>query len=331
MSINLGVSQVVVGEDSPVLDPLEGKLTKAFEDLTFEDKTLDLFFKEKLLARAIEDDVSLEYSSLGSAGKEIEYLNSKEGLQHASSTLLVPEKPVHVYKIQGLLFSGETSKLEHISSVDSNSAVSNDGELIASHDPDTTMGSLEELSEAIKTTDILTRSRLNEVNGHFFMFDVGDGIVRRAENMGLPLNRLDGIFITHWHSDHFMDLASIVSRSWLLGRSNELHLYGPDGTDNINQSIKGYLHLENKHRFPFHVPTPIPVHQRFQTALPSPPRWAATIAHTVPPGSGIPPPGQKQKPVRQFHWPVSLQRHARTMHRCNHPAKRRQRHFPWSQ
>ena len=90
------------------------------------------------------------------------------------------------------------------------------------------------------------------VNGHFFMFDVGDGVVRRAENMGLPLNRLDGIFITHWHSDHFMDLASMVSRTWLLGRHTDLHLYGPDGTDSINQSIKGYLHLENKHRVDHH-------------------------------------------------------------------------------
>ena len=92
------------------------------------------------------------------------------------------------------------------------------------------------------------------VNGHFFLFDVGDGIVRSAENMGLPLNKLEGIFITHWHSDHFMDLASMVSRSWLLGRSNPLHLYGPDGTDSINQSIKGYLHLENKHRLDHHGP-----------------------------------------------------------------------------
>ncbi len=92
------------------------------------------------------------------------------------------------------------------------------------------------------------------VNGHFFMFDVGDGVVRKAENMGLPLNRLDGIFITHWHSDHFMDLSSMVSRSWLLGRSNNLHLYGPDGTDSINQSIKGYLHMENKHRLDHHGP-----------------------------------------------------------------------------
>lgn len=90
------------------------------------------------------------------------------------------------------------------------------------------------------------------VNGHFFMFDVGDGVVQKSENMGLPLNRLDGIFITHWHSDHMMDLPSIISRSWLLGRTNDLHLYGPDGTDTLNQTINQYLHIENKHRVDHH-------------------------------------------------------------------------------
>jgi ribonuclease Z len=90
------------------------------------------------------------------------------------------------------------------------------------------------------------------VNSHFFMFDVGDGVVMKAENMGLPLNRLDGIFITHWHSDHMMDLPSLISRSWLLGRTNELHLYGPDGTDTLNQAINQFLHLENKHRVDHH-------------------------------------------------------------------------------
>ena len=90
------------------------------------------------------------------------------------------------------------------------------------------------------------------VNGHFFMFDVGDGVVQKAENMGLPLERLDGIFITHWHSDHMMDLPSLISRSWLLGRTNDLYLYGPDGTDTLNQAIDQYLHIENKHRVDHH-------------------------------------------------------------------------------
>ena len=90
------------------------------------------------------------------------------------------------------------------------------------------------------------------VNGHFFMFDVGDGVVMKAESLGLPLNRLDGIFITHWHSDHMMDLPSLISRSWLLGRTNDLHLYGPDGTDTLNQAINQFLHIENQHRVDHH-------------------------------------------------------------------------------
>ena len=92
------------------------------------------------------------------------------------------------------------------------------------------------------------------VNDHFFMFDVGDGVVMKAVDLNLPLDRLDGIFITHWHSDHMMDLPSIISRSWIGGRKNDLHLYGPDGTDTLNQAINQYLHIENRHRVDHHGP-----------------------------------------------------------------------------
>jgi len=90
------------------------------------------------------------------------------------------------------------------------------------------------------------------VNGHFFMFDVGDGVVQKAENIGLPLDRIDGIFITHWHSDHMIDIPSMISRSWLLGRTNDLHLYGPDGTDTLNKAINQFLQIENSHRVDHH-------------------------------------------------------------------------------
>lgn len=90
------------------------------------------------------------------------------------------------------------------------------------------------------------------VNGHFFIFDVGNGVTQQAEKMGLPLDKLDGIFITHWHSDHMIDLPSLISRSWLLGRINDLHFYGPDGTDTLNQAINAFLHIENLHRVAHH-------------------------------------------------------------------------------
>ena len=90
------------------------------------------------------------------------------------------------------------------------------------------------------------------VNGHFFMFDVGAGVVGKAESIGLPLNRLDGIFITHWHSDHFMDLPNLINRSWVLGRTMDLNIYGPKGLDTITQAIDQFLHIENQYRVDHH-------------------------------------------------------------------------------
>lgn len=90
------------------------------------------------------------------------------------------------------------------------------------------------------------------LNGHFFMFDVGAGVVQKAENIGLPLNQLDGVFITHWHSDHFMDLPNLINRSWVLGREIDLNVYGPQGLDTIMNAIDQFLHIENQYRVDHH-------------------------------------------------------------------------------
>lgn len=90
------------------------------------------------------------------------------------------------------------------------------------------------------------------VNGYFFMFDAGDGIVQRAENAGLPLDQLDAIFITHWHSDHYMDLPALVSRSWILGRNENLHVYAPGGLDGISKATDQFLAADNQYRANHH-------------------------------------------------------------------------------
>jgi len=90
------------------------------------------------------------------------------------------------------------------------------------------------------------------VNDHFFIFDVGAGVVQKAENMGLPLTSLDGIFITHWHSDHFMDLPNLISRSWVLGRTSDLNIYGPDGLNDMIHAIDQLLNVENQYRVAHH-------------------------------------------------------------------------------
>ncbi len=90
------------------------------------------------------------------------------------------------------------------------------------------------------------------VNGNFFMFDVGAGVVQKSENIGLPLDELDGIFLTHYHSDHVMDLPNMISRSWQFGRADDLNVYGPQGLNQLMNAVDGFLAIDNSYRLAHH-------------------------------------------------------------------------------
>jgi ribonuclease Z len=90
------------------------------------------------------------------------------------------------------------------------------------------------------------------VNGHFFLFDVGAGVVQKIENFNLPWQKLDGIFITHYHSDHVMDLPNAISRSWQRGRVVDLHIYGPQGLNDLMASVDDFLAVDKEYRLAHH-------------------------------------------------------------------------------
>ena len=90
------------------------------------------------------------------------------------------------------------------------------------------------------------------VNGYFFLFDVGSGVVQNCEKLRLPLEELDGVFLTHYHSDHILDLPNIINRSWIFGRNNDLHIYGPDSLNYIVQASNNFMASENQHRIDHH-------------------------------------------------------------------------------
>jgi len=69
--------------------------------------------------------------------------------------------------------------------------------------------------------------------GHFFLVDVGPGSWERLDMENLPLGRVDGIFLTHFHSDHIGDLGEATTQTWIAGRAKPLDLYGPPGTARI--------------------------------------------------------------------------------------------------
>ena len=66
-------------------------------------------------------------------------------------------------------------------------------------------------------------------NGDVFIFDIGTGSMENLFGLRPDFSRIDKIFLSHLHSDHFGDLDAFIVGSWLSGRYTPLHVYGGSG------------------------------------------------------------------------------------------------------
>ncbi len=71
------------------------------------------------------------------------------------------------------------------------------------------------------------------VNGTPYLIDCGEGTQRRLLDQKLRPQRLQTIFISHLHGDHFFGLFGLLGTMNLTGRTEPLRLFGPAGLDEI--------------------------------------------------------------------------------------------------
>ncbi len=70
-----------------------------------------------------------------------------------------------------------------------------------------------------------------------FLLDCGEGTQRQIITMGLNFMRVDRIFITHWHADHFLGLLGLVSTMTIEKRKKPLYVYGPEAEKFVPQFL----------------------------------------------------------------------------------------------
>lgn len=83
-------------------------------------------------------------------------------------------------------------------------------------------------------------SQVLEMKNHMFLIDCGEGTQVQLRKHKIKFGRINHIFISHLHGDHFFGLPGLVSTFRLLGRDNELNIYGPKG---IKEAITLLLKL----------------------------------------------------------------------------------------
>lgn len=64
-----------------------------------------------------------------------------------------------------------------------------------------------------------------------FIFDVGSGSLANFMCLGLPINSLDKVFLSHLHADHTADLITLFGSFRKAGRKGPLQVWGGNGSE----------------------------------------------------------------------------------------------------
>jgi ribonuclease Z len=83
-------------------------------------------------------------------------------------------------------------------------------------------------------------STLIEAGEQKLLFDAGRGALQRLTQIGVPWQAVQGIFLTHLHSDHVVGFPDLWLTGWLIvpGRSVPLQVWGPRGTKNMMSHLQ---------------------------------------------------------------------------------------------
>ena len=76
-------------------------------------------------------------------------------------------------------------------------------------------------------------SQVLEINNQMYLIDCGEGTQVQLRKHKIKFSRINQIFISHLHGDHFFGLIGLISTFSLLNRPNDLHIYGPKGIKEI--------------------------------------------------------------------------------------------------
>lgn len=103
---------------------------------------------------------------------------------------------------------------------------------------------------AIPAYDRHPSSQIINYNGNHFLIDCGEGTQFRMNKFGIKRGKLDNIFISHLHGDHYFGLIGLLTSFNLNWRETPLHIHGPAGLEEImNVHFK---HSQTQLKFQIH-------------------------------------------------------------------------------
>jgi ribonuclease Z len=87
---------------------------------------------------------------------------------------------------------------------------------------------------------------------HFYLIDTGAGSTDNINRLGFPMDRLQGLLLTHFHSDHIAEMYEVNLASWVQGRPQPLTIIGPQGVAEVTIAVNATYRQDRSHRTGHH-------------------------------------------------------------------------------
>ncbi|MBC7417699.1 MAG: ribonuclease Z [Pedobacter sp.] len=105
-------------------------------------------------------------------------------------------------------------------------------------------------------TPVINRNpsgQLLNCNDKYYLIDCGEGTQVQMLRFNLKAARIDHIFITHLHGDHYFGLIGLLSTLHLNGRIKPMHIFGPVGLQEILELQFKYSDTKLRYPIAFHA------------------------------------------------------------------------------
>lgn len=80
-------------------------------------------------------------------------------------------------------------------------------------------------------------SQVVTLQDHSFLIDCGEGAQMQMHKYKVRKSKINHIFISHLHGDHYFGLPGLLTSYGLLGRVQDLHIYGPAPLERVLSEI----------------------------------------------------------------------------------------------
>ncbi len=95
--------------------------------------------------------------------------------------------------------------------------------------------------------------------GRIMLVDTGAGAIRNLAPEGIPVGKVSGVFLTHFHSDHIDGLGELMLQRWGNGsHTAPLPVHGPTGVEQVVQGFNMAYAQDDQYRVAHHGPVIMP-------------------------------------------------------------------------